>query len=111
MPGPSRIRELEVPIIVDLARQTMSLREVLNFLPGAIIELSRGADEPLELRVNNETIALGAAVKVGENFGIRVTEVGTDRQRAESAAGAASAESGADDDMAAMLAEQLLAGQ
>ena len=34
------------------------------------------ADEDLEVMVNNKPIGAGLAVKVGENFGVRVTYVG-----------------------------------
>ena len=47
---------------------------------GAIIEFSKSSEEPLELLVNNKTIAVGQTVKVGENFGIRLTTVGDVKQ-------------------------------
>ena len=49
--------------------------------PGAILELPKLADEELEVLVNNKPIGLGTAVKVGENFGIRITYVGDLRHR------------------------------
>lgn len=97
------VRELEVPVIVELGRRTMTVREVMSMLPGAIVELPKSADEELELLVNNRTIAVGSAVKVGENFGIRLSAVGTLSQRVEAA-------TGQPDDDAGQLAEQLIAG-
>jgi len=82
----SRINGLEVPIVVELGRRTMSLREVVGLLPGAIIDLVKPADEELDLLVNNQRVATGYAVKVGENFGLRVDRVGT-AQDLETAAG------------------------
>lgn len=73
----SRINGLEVPIVVELGRRTMTLREVVGLLPGAIIDLAKPADEELALLVNNQRVATGHAVKVGENFGIRVERVGS----------------------------------
>jgi flagellar motor switch protein FliN/FliY len=61
----------------------MRLREVMNLLPGAIVDLAKDAGSELDLLVNNEIVASGTAVKVGENFGIRVSSVGTTSQRAE----------------------------
>ena len=72
----SRILSLEVPIIVKLAERKLTVAEIMRFGPGAIIEFSKANDEPLELMVNNKTIGLGEAVKVGENFGLRVTQIG-----------------------------------
>lgn len=76
------LTRLEVPVIVELGRRTMKLRDVMNLLPGAIVDLDKDAESELDLLVNNEIVASGTAVKVGENFGIRVSAVGTPRQRA-----------------------------
>ena len=48
--------------------------------PGAIIEFSKGSDEPLELLINNKVIAVGETVKIGENFGLKLTQIGDVRQ-------------------------------
>ena len=77
------ILRLAVPVIVEIGRRSMSLENVLALGPGAIIELPKPADDMLELLVNNKPVAQGTAVKVGENFGIRVESVGTARQRIE----------------------------
>ncbi len=102
----AHLHELEVPIIVELGRRTMSVREVMHLVPGAIVELPKAADEPLELMVNNKAIAIGTAVKVGENFGLRITGIGSLEDRA--AAAAAGEE--ISDDEAEALAAQMLAG-
>lgn len=109
-----RILSLEVPIIVQLGERLMPLGEVLALSPGAIIELPKGASEALELLVNNRPIGQGTAVKVGENFGLKVSRIGDTKSRVnalgeESAAPVAAA---TDEDAAlADLAAQLLAGQ
>lgn len=71
------ILNLEVPLIVQLGERAMSLREVLALVPGAIIEIPKPADDELDLLINNRRIGVGTAVKVGENFGIRLTAVGS----------------------------------
>jgi flagellar motor switch/type III secretory pathway protein FliN len=43
---------------------------------GAIIEFAKSSDEPLELLINNKPIGVGEAVKVGENLGLRLTQIG-----------------------------------
>jgi flagellar motor switch protein FliN/FliY len=80
-PSPSpnelqRIMRLEVPVIVKLAERKLTLAEVMRLGPGAIIEFSKSSDEPLELLINNKTIGLGDAVKVGENFGLKINQIG-----------------------------------
>jgi flagellar motor switch protein FliN/FliY len=71
-----RILRLNVPVIVKLAERKLLLSEVMRLGTGAIIEFAKSSDEPLELLINNKTIGVGEAVKVGENFGLRITQVG-----------------------------------
>ena len=70
------ILNLEVPILVVLGSRRMRLQEVMGLASGAIIELPKSADEPLQLLVNNKEVGTGTAVKVGENFGLRVEGIG-----------------------------------
>lgn len=79
----SRILNLQVPLIVRLAERKMHCSEVMRLGTGAIIEFFKSSDRPLELLVNNKVIALGEAVKVGENFGLRIRQVGDARQIVE----------------------------
>lgn len=80
------ILNLEVPVIVQLGERRMSLREVLALVPGAIIEIPKPADDELDLLINNCRVGVGTAVKVGENFGIRITAIGSAQAIAEAVA-------------------------
>ena len=71
-----RILRLEVPVIVKLADRKLNMNEVMRLGVGAIIEFFKASDEPLELQINNKVIGAGEAVKVGENFGLRITTIG-----------------------------------
>ena len=75
-----RILRLEVPVIVKLAERKLMLSEVMRLGTGAIIEFAKSSDEPLQLLINNKPIGLGETVKVGENFGLRITQIGDVRQ-------------------------------
>lgn len=85
------LKKLEVPVLVVLGRRQMPVKDVVSLVTGAIVELPKNAEEDLELQVNNKVIGLGRAVKVGENFGIRLTFVGDLRGRLEAIGGAATA--------------------
>ena len=77
------ILKLRVPVIVSIGERKMTLDDVLSLRPGAILELAKGNEDPLALMVNNKSVGHGSAVKVGENFGIKVESVGTATQRIE----------------------------
>ena len=71
-----RILRLQVPVIVKLAERKFSVSEVLRIQNGAILEFMKSSEEPLELMINNKSIAVGETVKVGENFGLRIHQIG-----------------------------------
>jgi flagellar motor switch protein FliN len=75
------VLRLSVPIIVRLGERSMTVTDVLALVPGAIIELPKNAGAELDLMVNNRVIGLGSAMKVGENFGLRITRIGDEDER------------------------------
>jgi flagellar motor switch protein FliN/FliY len=83
------ILSLEVPIIVLLGERLMKTSEVVSLVPGAIIEIPKNAEDELALQVNNKPIGTGQAVKVGENFGLRISFIGDLRARIDALAGKA----------------------
>lgn len=82
MPSDLRsILTLEVPLIVLLGERRVRVAEVTSWIPGAIVELPKHSEEELHILVNNKVIGTGVAVKVGENFGVRITYIGDVKHR------------------------------
>ncbi len=86
-----------MPVIVQIGRSSMSMDDILALQPGAILELDKLADDELGLLINNKHIGSGGAVKVGENFGLRITEIGSPRQRINALAGESAVQAAAAD--------------
>ncbi|HRX85561.1 MAG TPA: FliM/FliN family flagellar motor C-terminal domain-containing protein [Phycisphaerae bacterium] len=70
-----RILHLRFPVIVNLADRRLPFEDLLKLTPGSIIEFERASDSEPDLYVGNRKIGRGQAVKVGEYFGLRVTEI------------------------------------
>jgi len=70
-----RVLGLEVPVIVRLAERSMPVKAVIQLATGSIIEFDKAAEDELDLMINNKCIGHGQAVKVGENFGLRITRI------------------------------------
>lgn len=68
---------LDVPLEVtaEIGRTSKSIKEILEFSPGTIIELNRIAGEPIDVLVNGKYVAKGEVVVIEETFAIKVTEV------------------------------------
>lgn len=73
--GVDLIMDVNVQVSVELGRATMQVREVLSLGPGSVVELDKHAGEPVEVVVNNKTVARGEVVVIDENFGVRITEI------------------------------------
>jgi len=71
-----RILSMKVPIIVRIAKKKMKVGEVMKLNIGTVIQFDQDAYQYIDLMVNNETIGLGQPVKIGENFGLKITQLG-----------------------------------
>lgn len=69
------IMDVPLEVTVELGRTNKSIKEILEFSPGTIIELNKIAGEPIDVLVNGKFVAKGEVVVIEENFGIRVTEI------------------------------------
>ncbi len=105
-----QILRLEVPVVVLLGERRMTVSEVLALLPGSIIELPKNAEAELDLIVANKPVGCGHAVKVGENFGIKLSYVGDPSVRL-SGIGLGGTDDGSAGPSAEDLAAAMLAGQ
>ena len=76
-----RLLEVELDIVVRFGVTNMPLRDVVRMGIGAMIELNRAVDEPVELLVNNRPLARGEVVVVDGYYGVRITEINTPAER------------------------------
>lgn len=74
-PELQRLLRLRVPVIVQLSTCTMHIRRVRELSLGSIVEFEKSVDDPLHLLINNRRIGAGVTVKVGENFGLKITHI------------------------------------
>jgi flagellar motor switch protein FliN/FliY len=87
-PGLSAGVELLLDVEIEAALRfgccEMSLGEILDLGPGAIVELDRHVSDPVDLIVGDKIVARGDVVLVNGNFGLRVTEIAMPQKRLES---------------------------
>lgn len=78
------IRDIPVQVRVILGRTNMSIENILKLGPGHMMELDTLEGEPIDVYANDTLIARGEVVVVGEQFGIRITEITTPKNRIDS---------------------------
>lgn len=79
----SLLADVELEVTVELGRRRIPLADVLRLTTGSVIELEKLVGEPLEVYANGRLIAEGEAVVMDEQFGIRITSLASNRQKAK----------------------------
>ena len=77
------IMDVPLELSVVLGKTKRTIKDILSLGTGSVVELNKLADEPLEIHVNGKLVAHGEVVVIGENFGIRITQILSREQRVE----------------------------
>ena len=74
---------LDIPVTLQLeiGRAKVSIRNLLSYTQGSVVEMDRLAGEPLDLLVNGTLIAHGEVVVINDKFGVRLTDVVSPQDR------------------------------
>ncbi len=64
---------LQISVEIGTAKRTV--KDILEFTQGTIIELERQAGAPVDVIVNGNLIARGDVVVIDDNFAVRITEI------------------------------------
>ncbi|KAB7668649.1 flagellar motor switch phosphatase FliY [Bacillus sp. B1-b2] len=75
------LMDIPLQVTVELGRTKRSVKEILELSSGSIIELDKLAGEPVDILVNNRLVAQGEVVVIDENFGVRVTDIVSQKDR------------------------------
>ena len=73
--------KIETEVAVTLAQQKLPVDRILQFVPGVMIQFEKSCDQPLFLEIDGNVIAEGEVVKVGDKFGLRITEISNREER------------------------------
>jgi len=80
------LMNVTLPVVMRFGERQMRLRDILELGSGAVVELNRKESDPVELLLDNKLLARGEVVIVEGNYGFRVLEVVTSRERIQAAA-------------------------
>ncbi len=76
LPSYSRsLLKIELPVRVVLASKKENLKDIVELAAGSIIKFDKSCEEMLQLLVGEQQVALGEAVKIGDKFGFRLSEM------------------------------------
>lgn len=69
------LREVSMPVIIEIGRTNLTLSEILRLKPGNVVQLDRLVGESVDVLVSDRKIAEGEIVVLGDRFGVRITRV------------------------------------
>ena len=73
--------DIPVTLQLEIGRAKVTIRNLLSYTQGSVIEMDRLAGEPLDLLVNGTLIAHGEVVVINDKFGVRLTDVVSPQER------------------------------
>ncbi len=73
--GVSGLMNVPVQVTVQLGTARMNLSDLMQLGPGSLLTLDRQAHEPCDILVNGRVIARGEIVTVGDQYGVRISEI------------------------------------
>lgn len=71
----SLISGVKVHVEVVVGSAEISIAELFELKKDSVLPLEQLHNAPLSIRLDGQTIALGSLVVVGDNFGVRITEI------------------------------------
>lgn len=74
------IMDVPLEVKVELGKTNKSIKDILEFAPGTVIELNKIAGEPVDVLVNGKYVAKGEVVVLEESFAVRITEILDDKK-------------------------------
>lgn len=75
------LMDVPVTLSVEIGRNKLSIKELLRLNQGAVVELDREVNEPLDLLVNGTLMARGEVVVVDGQFGLRLVDIVSPSER------------------------------
>jgi len=75
------LMDVELEVTLRFGRRQMLLSEILDLGLGSLVELDQQIRDPVELLVGNKVVAVGEVVVADGNYGIRITEIVSHRER------------------------------
>jgi flagellar motor switch protein FliN/FliY len=74
-PNVDLLLDVQMTVTVELGRTKKYVKDILEMGEGSIIELDKQAGEHVDVLVNGKLVARGEVVVIDENFGVRITEI------------------------------------
>ena len=69
------LMNVSLDVSVEIGRTKRKIKDISEFGQGTVLELEKQAGAPVDIIVNGQLLAHGDVVVIGDNFGVRITEI------------------------------------
>lgn len=69
------LEDLPVKLVFELGRVELSLREIRQLAPGAVVALARPLEESVDVVANGRRIGRGNLIQIGDSLGVRLARL------------------------------------
>jgi flagellar motor switch protein FliM len=73
--GAAVLGEVPLPLVVELGRLQLTLRDLAGLRRGQVLELGRGAEEPVHLVLEGRSVGTGRLVNVEGEIGVQIIDL------------------------------------
>jgi flagellar motor switch protein FliN/FliY len=67
--------DLSVPLVIELGRTRLSVREILELEAHGIIQLSRSTGEGVDVKTDDRQLARGEILMIEDRTGVRINDI------------------------------------
>lgn len=78
-PNLELLKHVEVSLEIKVGQAVISVADLFQLKAGSVVVLDRKVEEPVEVLLNGQAVAVGYLAVSGENLGIRITEIRNDK--------------------------------
>jgi flagellar motor switch protein FliN/FliY len=75
------LMDVPVHMTVEVGRKKMTIKELLSLTPGSVVAFDRSVTEPMDIMVNGTLVARGEVVSADGQFGLRLVDVVSPKER------------------------------
>lgn len=75
------LMDVPVHMTVEVGRKKMTIKELLSLTPGSVVTFDRSVTEPMDIMVNGTLVARGEVVSADGQFGLRLVDVVSPKER------------------------------
>lgn len=81
------LMDVPVYLTVEVGRRRMTIKELLALASGSVVTFDRSVTEPMDLMVNGTLVARGEVVSAEGQFGLRLVDVVSPKERLQQLGG------------------------